>query len=274
MSPKYDNRPARVITLASGKGGVGKTNIAVNLSLALSRLRRRSMLVDCDLGLANAAIMMGLQATDTIDGMVDGSLSLDEIVIDGPDALFVIPGSSGGGAVPSLDVAARRRLGQAFRPHVRSLDYVIVDTPTGNAPETLGLIADADMILLVVSPEPTAFMDAYATAKRLTLDHGTKEISIVANMVENEGAGRDLFRRFSDVAARFLATELRFMGSVPRDEHVRAAVMRKRCCIQAFPQAPASLALGRLARTLDILDIPARPGGARFFGMEALLGAH
>ena len=188
--------------------------------------------------------------------------------------MFVIPGASGGASSPRLDEAARRRLGDAFRPHVRSLDYVIVDTATGAAPDTLELVANSDMILLVVSPEPTAFMDAYATAKRLTLDHGAKEISLVANMVDSESAGRDLFRRFNDVAARFLPTELRFMGSVPRDEHVRAAVMRKRCCIQAFPDAPASLALGRLARTLDFLDIPATRGGARFFGMEALLGAH
>lgn len=274
MSFMLSNRTARVITLASGKGGVGKTNIAVNLSLALSRLRRRSMLVDCDLGLANAAIMMGLQAADTLEDVVDGSLSLDEIVIDGPDAVFVIPGASGGGSTPRIDEAARRRLGDAFRPHVRSLDYVIVDTATGAAPDTLELVANSDMILLVVAPEPTAFMDAYATAKKLTLDHGATEISIVANLVDSEAAGRDLFRRFSDVAARFLKTELRFMGSIPRDEHVRAAVMRKRCCIQAFPQAPASLALGRLARTIDILDMPPAHGGARFFGMEALLGAH
>ena len=274
MSFMQSHRTARVITLASGKGGVGKTNIAVNLALALSRLRRRSMLVDCDMGLANAAIMMGLQAADTIEDVVDGSLSLDEIVVDGPDSVFVVPGSSGGDGIPTLDGAARRRLGEAFRPHVRSLDYVIVDTATGAGPDTLDLVASSDMILLVVAPEPTAFMDAYATAKRLTLDHGAAEISIVANLVDSETAGRDLFRRFSDVAARFLSTELRFMGSVPRDEHVRAAVMRKRCCIQAFPDAPASRALGRLARTIDILDMPASEGGARFFGMEALLGAH
>jgi flagellar biosynthesis protein FlhG len=274
MTPRSSDRSARVIALASGKGGVGKTNIAVNLSLALSRMRRRSMLVDCDLGLANAAIMMGLQATDTIEDVVDGRLSLDEIVVDGPDTVFVIPGASASDSTPRLDGAARRRLGAAFRPHRRSLDYVIVDTATGAASDTLELVADSDMILLVVAPEPTAFMDAYATAKRLTLDHRASEISIVANLVENEAAGRDLFRRFRDVASRFLSTELRFMGSIPRDAHVHAAVMRKRCCIQAFPDAPASLALGRLARTIDFLDMPASEGGARFFGMEALLGAH
>lgn len=274
MSINRNHRSARVISLASGKGGVGKTNIAVNLSLALSRMRRRSMVVDCDMGLANAAIMMGLQANETIDDVVSGSLSLDEIVVDGPEAVFVIPGSTGGDGATNLDRADRRRLASAFRPHARSLDYVIVDTATGNAPDTLELIADADMILLLISPEPTAFMDAYSTAKRLTLEQGVREISIVANMVESEAAGRDLFRRFSDVAARFISTELRFMGSVPRDEHVRAAVIRKRCCLQAFPHSAASLALGRLARTIDFLDMGATEGGSRFFGMEALLGAH
>jgi flagellar biosynthesis protein FlhG len=244
MKTMHRTRSARVISLASGKGGVGKTNIAVNLSLALSRLRRRSMVVDCDMGLANAALMMGLKANETIDDVVSGSLSLDEIVVDGPEAVFVIPGSTGGDGATSLDPAARRRLAAAFRPHARSLDYVIVDTATGNAPDTLDLVADADMVLLVISPEPTAFMDAYATAKRLTLEQGVREIAIVANMVDNEAAGRDLFRRFSDVAARFLTTEFRF------------------------------IALGRLARTIDFLDLTPGDGGARFFGMEALLGVH
>jgi flagellar biosynthesis protein FlhG len=273
MNRKSD-RAARVISLASGKGGVGKTNIAVNLSLSLSRLRRRSMLVDCDLGLANAAIMMGLNVAETIEDVVDGSLSLDEIVVDGPDALFVVPGGSGGDAALALDLSVRRRLADAFRPHRRSLDYVIVDTPSGAAPDTLDLVAASDMILLVVSPEPTAFMDAYATAKMLTLDHGATQISVVSNMVDDIAAGHDLFRRFRDVAARFLPSELDFLGSIPRDDRVRLAVMRKRCCVEVFPDAAASQALGRLARTIDALQLPARQGGDCFFGMEALIGAY
>ena len=266
------DRSARVITLASGKGGVGKTNIAVNLSLALSRMGRRSMLVDCDLGLANAALMMGLSVSDTIEDVVSGHLTIDEIVVDGPDALFVVSGAAGG-PVHSLDLDLRRRLADAFRPHRRSLDYVIVDTPSGASPETLDMVAASDMILLAVSPEPTAFMDAYATAKLLTHDHGATEIAVVASMVDDEAAGRDLFRRFRDVAARFLPTTFDFMGSVPRDDLVRLAVMGKRCCIESFPHAPASVALGRLARTIDERGIVAVEGGDCFFGMEALVGA-
>jgi flagellar biosynthesis protein FlhG len=132
---------------------------------------------------------------------------------------------------------------------------VIVDTPSGAAPDTLDLVAASDMILLVVSPEPTAFMDAYATAKMLTLDHGATQISVVSNMVDDIAAGHDLFRRFRDVAARFLPSELDFLGSIP-------------------PDAAASQALGRLARTIDALQLPARQGGDCFFGMEALIGAY
>jgi flagellar biosynthesis protein FlhG len=267
----FPDRTARVITLASGKGGVGKTNIAANLALALSRLRRRSLLVDCDLGLGNAATVMGLSVSDTIETILSGHMALDEIVIEGPESVFVVPGDSG--TTNRLDLDVRRRLADAFRPHRRSLDYVIVDTPSGAAPDTLDLIAASDMVLLVVAPEPTAFMDAYATAKLLTFDHGVREIAIVANLVDDAAAGRELFRKFRDVAARFLDTRFQFVGSIPRDDKVRLAVMRKRCCIEAFPDAMASSALTRIARTIDDMEWPLGEGGDCFFGMEALLVA-
>lgn len=266
------DRSARVIALASGKGGVGRTNIAINLSLGLSRLRRRTMLVDCDLGLANAALMMGLSVNDTIEDVVGGRLSLDEIVIDGPDAVFVVSGDCGGKAT-RIDLDFRVRLADAFRPHRNSLDYVVLDTPSGAAPETLDLIAAADMILLVVSPEPAAFMDAYATAKMLHLEHGVREIAIVTSMVHGDIAGRDLFRRFRDVAARFLDVDLDYLGAVPRDEAVRSAVMAKRCVVEAYPLAPSAISLTRLARTIDQQSVAASQSGDCFFGMEALLGA-
>lgn len=266
-------RTARVLSVASGKGGVGKTNLAVNLSLALSRRHRRSMLVDCDFGLANAAIMMGIKAQETIEDVVGGHMSLDEIVIDGPDALFVVPGSAGGVPTHGLDLSVRRRLADAFRPHRRSLDYVVVDTPSGASPDTLDLVAAADFTLLVVSPEPTAFMDAYATAKMLTVDHGVTRIGVVSNLVEDEAAGRDLFRRLRDVAARFLPLEMLYVGSIPRDDSIRKAVMRKRCVLEAFPLSQAARSLNRLAGTIEDLGIATNAGGDCFFGMEALLGA-
>jgi flagellar biosynthesis protein FlhG len=263
-------RNARVIALASGKGGVGKTNLAVNLTLALARAGRRAMLVDCDLGVANAAILLGLNAALTIEDYIAGQVPLESVVAEGPSGMLVVPGGSGNGAMPVIERAERRRLADGFRPYADSLDYLIVDSPSGIARQTLSVMAASDRVLLVLSAEPTAFMDAYATLKLLTLEHGCTNISVVANMVDHEAAGRELFRRFRDVAARFLPSEPHYLGSVPRDEHVRVAVLHKRACVEAFPEARASTAMMRLARALDQLAMPVALGGQRFFGMEAV----
>jgi len=263
-------RSARVIALASGKGGVGKTHLAVNLALAFARMGRRSMLVDCDLGLANAAILLGLNAEVTLEDFVSGRIPLEAVVTEGPGGMLFVPGGNGIGAPPPIERAERRRMADGFRPYADAIDYMVIDAPSGISRQTMGVVAASDRVLLVLSGEPTAFVDAYATLKLLALDHGCHSVAVVTNMVEHDGAGRELFRRFRDVAARFLPCELEHLGSIPRDEHLRHAVMAKRPFLDAYPQARASAAMMRLARAIDDLAVPAGAGGTRFFGLEVL----
>jgi flagellar biosynthesis protein FlhG len=257
-----------VVSVTSGKGGVGKTSIAVNLSLALARSGKRTLLADCDLGLANAALLLGINPAVTIDDVIEGRLSPDEVIVEGPHDLHLLPGGSGIGSVRQFSDDVRRKISAGLRPWSRMTDFVIVDTPTGASNATLDLVATADLVLLVLSGEPTAFMDAYATVKMLTLEHGVQGISVIANMVQNDAEGRALFARFHDVVSRFLPTQLDLIGSVPADPHMRDAVMHKKACVDAYPQAHASAAFGRLAATLSDRSIAASPSGARFFGME------
>ena len=273
MNSRRD-RNARVIAVTSGKGGVGKTNLSVNLAAALARMGRRTMLVDGDIGLANANILLGLNAGTTIADIIGRGAPMDEVVIEGPAGLQVVPGHSGSGFTLAMPPAERRRLADAFRPYADRLDHLIVDTASGITPEGLELVADSDTVLLVLSDEPTAFMDAYAMVKVLSSEYGCTEIAVVTNMVESDQSGRALFGHFRDVVERFLPTELTHLGSIPRDNHVREAVFRKRCLVEAFPGARASAAFGRLAKTVAERDAPAREGGSRFFGLEeALSGA-
>lgn len=267
-------RSARVIAVTSGKGGVGKTNVSVNLSVALARLGKQAMLVDGDVGLANANILLGLNARATIADVLARDCRVAEIVQEGPAGMKLVPGHSGGGLDPALRAADRERLALAFRPLAGSFDHVLVDTATGISADALGFAAASDLILLVLSAEPTAFMDAYQLVKVLALDHGRTELSVVTNMVDDEIAGRQLFRHFEEVVSRFLPTTLSHLGSIPRDEHVREAVLRKRCCIEAFPESRASAAFARVARALTDTVLPITQGGDRFFGMETLCGAH
>jgi len=269
------NRPedrARVIAFASGKGGVGKTNIAVNLSVALARMKRRTMLMDCDFGMANAAIMLGINSAIDLERFAAGTADLDDVTLAGPSGLHLVPGGSAGNLPPSR-FRLRRRLALEMRSRAHALDYVIVDTPSGCSPQGVSTIVDADRVILIVSAEPTAFMDAYAMLKLLALEYECKSVSVICNMVDDENAGRELFNRFNDVATRFLASELDFLGSVPRDEHMRAAVFRKRACLDAFPESRASAALLHIARALDSRTIAAASGGERFFAMEAMQDA-
>lgn len=265
-------RNARVIAVTSGKGGVGKTNVSVNLSVALARMGKQAMLVDGDVGLANANILLGVNADATIADLIARDCGMSDVVREGPAGMKLVPGHSGAGLGLAGD--GRRRLAKAFRPYAGLMDHVLVDTASGIAPEAMELVATSDVILLVLSSEPTAFMDAYQLVKVLALEHGRTEVSVVTNMVDNEESGRQLFRHFEEVVRRFLPTRLSHVGSIPRDHHVREAVLRKRCCIEAFPESKASAAFTKVARRLCEQALPLTEGGHRFFGMEALHGAH
>lgn len=267
-------RNARVITVASGKGGVGKSNVSVNLSVALARLGQRVMLVDCDMGLANANILLGVNGAWTLGDVLGHQCSMSDILKRGPGGILLAPGHSGTGTGSRLPERERQRLADAFQPFADELDYVLVDTGSGIAPDTLGIIAASDSILLVLSGEPTAFMDAYALVKALSVKHGCERVAVVTNMVADEAAGQYLFERFRTVIGRFLDVALDHLGSIPEDRHLRDAVLRKRCCLEAFPSSRASRAFRRIADTIAARDLPRIAGGHRFFGMEALHGAH
>ena len=274
MSIAANGRNARVIAVTSGKGGVGKTNVSVNLAVALARLGKQAMLVDGDVGLANANILLGLNATATIADVLARDASVDDVVQEGPSGMMLVPGHSGSGFSPSLAASDRQRLARAFRPYAASFDHVLVDTATGISTEALALVGTSDIVLLVLSSEPTAFMDAYQLVKALAFEHDRTDICVVTNMVDDDPSGRKLFDHFDEVVRRFLPTRLTHLGSIPRDERVREAVLRKRCCLEAFPDSRASAAFARLARAVSEISLPFTEGGERFFGMEALNAAH
>jgi flagellar biosynthesis protein FlhG len=267
-------RTARVIAIASGKGGAGKTNVSVNLAVALARLGRRTMLVDGDVGLANADILLGMEGKYSIADVAAKERDLAEVACSGPAGVMLVPGHSGLGMGGGLGESARAGLADAFRPYARDVDDVIVDTGGGLAGDGLSLVAASDLVLVVLTTEPTSFVDAYALVKALTMRHGCSRYAILTNRVASDTDGRALFKRFEDVVEQFLPVHLDHLGSIPEDNYLRDAVYAKRCCVEAFPSAPASAAFARLARRLEGLELPGMPGGQRFFGLEAHHGAY
>lgn len=267
-------RTARVIAVTSGKGGAGKTNVSVNLGVALAKLGRKTVLVDCDVGLANANILLGVDTERTIADIAARERGLAEVSCAGPSGLMLVPGHSGTALGGGLADDARAGLAAAFRPYAEDMDEVIVDTGGGMAGEGLSLVAASDMILIVLANEPTAFMDAYALLKGLNLRHGCAAFGIVTNRVRCEADGRALFDRFERVVEQFLPVHLDYLGSIPDDPYLKDAVFAKRCCVEAFPSSPASAAFARLARRIAARDVPLLPGGHHFFGLEVSHGAH
>jgi flagellar biosynthesis protein FlhG len=270
---KEVKRTARVIAVASGKGGAGKTNISVNLAVALARLGRRTMLVDCDVGLANADILLGVESEHSIADVALKDRALADVACSGPGGMMLVPGHSGLGLGGGLGETARAGLAAAFRPYARDMDDVIVDTGGGLAGEGLSLVSASDLVLVVLTSEPTSFVDAYSLVKALSLRHGCSRFAVITNRVAHDADGLALFKRFERVVEQFLPVHLDHLGSIPEDAYLRDAVFAKRCCVEAFPSAPASTAFARLARRLSRLDLPSLPGGHTFFGLEALHGA-
>lgn len=241
---------ARIIAVASGKGGAGKTNVSVNLAVAFARLGGRTMLVDCDMGLANAAILLGMPSAWTIGDLLSGRCGVEDLLQRGPAGLQFLPGHSGTGSGSTLSAAERGRLLEALRPYARRYDHIVIDTGGGIEASSLALVAAADTPLIVLTPEPTSFVDAYAMVKALNVSHGTPSFEIVANMVPHDLAARALFDKFRAIVTRFIDVDLIYAGAIPADPFVREAVLRKRCVVEAFPGAPAARAFAALARRM------------------------
>lgn len=253
-------RRAHIIAVASGKGGVGKTQVAVNLSIALAARNYRILLFDLDMGLANADLVLGLESSATWSDLFGGRRELDDIIMAGPGGMDFMPGSSGVARMASLSEFERHQLLSAIRRLETRYDLIVLDCGAGISPNVLTFAAAADTILVVTTPEPTAITDAYAAIKAFVWDQQNRRgagqdaagIGLIVNMAESRREGRDTFERLAGVAARFLHLPVNDYGYILLDEHVPAAVRQRRPVILQYPRCSACTCLmattARLAR--------------------------
>ncbi|MFP4079555.1 MAG: MinD/ParA family protein [Ectothiorhodospira sp.] len=267
--PRDRLKPVRVIAVSSGKGGVGKTNVSVNLSTALSRAGRNVMLMDADLGLANVDVLLGLQPRLNLSHVLEGECGLDEVIIEGPDGISIVPAASGIARMAELEPAQHVGIIRAFSELNSPLDVLVVDTAAGLHDSVTSFCRAAQEVLVVVCDEPASITDAYALIKVLYRDHGIRRFRILANMVRNEqeDEGRSLFRKLTAVCERFLDDVLLdYLGSIPHDDYLRKAVQRRRSVVEAFPSSPSARAFGALGRRIDQWPMPqGARGGIEFF---------
>lgn len=265
------SRP-RVLPVASGKGGVGKSSIAVNLGITLARQGRRVCVLDADTGLANVNILLGLRPEKGLAEVLAGECSIEEILLEGPHGLKIIPGASGIREFVELSPARQRRLVTELARIERRFDDLIVDTAAGIGDTTLDFLTAGDRILLVITPEPTSLTDAFSLLK-LLLRRQQVDCGVVVNMVSGIDEARTVFQRFSAAVEKYLKSTVRFLGFIQRDESLRSAVTLQHPVALFGEEDPSARPFRRLARSLATDSFnPARGHSLSRFWMRQLVG--
>jgi flagellar biosynthesis protein FlhG len=238
------------LAITGSKGGVGKSNLALNLAVALGRWGRRVLLVDGDLGLANLDVLMGLVPDRTVEHLVRGEADLNEVLAEGPEGVRVLPAASGVPDLARLDEAARGRLLTRLAEGAGMVDDVLVDTGAGLGDATLALQLAASRVVVVTTPEPTSLVDAYASLKVLWNADRNKTVDLVVNAARDEEEADRAHEQIARAASHFLGRAPGRLGAVYRDPKVAEAVRRQRPVLELYPDCPASRCYERIATRL------------------------
>lgn len=258
--------PVRVISITSGKGGVGKSTVAVNLGVALAKLGKRVLLLDADLGLANINILLGFESAATLQQVIEGRASLADVVVHHESGCDIIPAASGVQELTSLNETSRLALVAAVDSLGDSYDYMLVDTAAGIGDNVMYFNLAAEDIIVVIDPEPTSLTDAYALIKVLSSTHGVHQFFVLANRTTAAVDGRDIYAQLAAATDKFLKVSLKYLGSVADDESVSEAIIAQKALLNLYPGSRASLDISKLARKLDgEKRIPRPSGGLQFF---------
>ena len=264
-------RPVQVIAVTGGKGGVGKTNVSINLAVSMAKQGRKVVLMDADLGLANIDVLLGLSPKHNLSDVMAGSATLDDILLEGPEGVRIIPASSGTQAMVSMSTMEHAGLIRAFSNLHYPLDVLIIDTAAGISDSVVSFVRAAQEILLVVCDEPSSITDAYALMKLMSRDYQIDRFKVLANMTHSEQEGQAMFNKLASVSERFLDVTLQYMGQVPFDAHLRKAVKRQKVLVLDSPSSPAAIAYQRLAHKVMQWPVARTPRGHLEFFVENLL---
>lgn len=254
------SKSPHVIAITGGKGGVGKTSIAINLAIALSRTGSKVCLFDGDTSLANINVMLGLYPGFTLEHLFTGERSIQEIVITGPEGIQIVPGASGIASCVELDVGQQQRLVTSIRSIEKHYDYLLVDTAAGIGPTVLHFIAASQVAIIVITTEPTSLTDAFSLLKVLKRRGYRRKVQIIVNMATNPSQAKKAYSRFSQAVDKYLSLRTEYLGSVWMDESMRNAVSTQRP-VALFPKTdPSARCFYRMAESIEYLfEQPSTP---------------
>ncbi|CAG1065559.1 Flagellum site-determining protein YlxH [uncultured bacterium] len=265
------NSGTRVMAVSSGKGGVGKTNSVVNLAIGFTRMGKKVLLLDADLGLGNLDVLLGLAPRYNISHLLSGERSINEVLVEGPEGIMILPASSGVHELTDLGTEERIALASHLETLGDAFDIMMIDTGAGISSNVLFFNMSAQEIVVVVTPEPTSITDAYALMKVMFQRHGERRFRLLVNSVRTRKEGIEVFRKISLAAERFLGVSVEFLGSVLQDDNVNRSVIRQKAVMELYPQTKASQCYQEIAR--EICELPVQSGlkgGMQFFWRQFL----
>jgi flagellar biosynthesis protein FlhG len=255
----------RTIAVTGGKGGVGKTCMAVNMATALAQSGQKVLLLDGDLGLSSVDVMLGLTPRYTLEQLLSGERQLQDIILKSPDGVQIVPAASGVARMAALSASEHAAIIHAFATLPAAVDVLVIDTAPGIGESVLRFCAASQQLLVVVCDEPTSLTDAYALIKVLNRTHQVKRFHVLANRVRS-GEGAALFKRLQRVTDRYLEVNLQFAGEIPDDAAQVKSVRAQRALLDAFPGSAAAKAIKKLAASFlegPRSEVPS--GGLEFF---------
>jgi len=269
-------RYPRVISVSSGKGGVGKTNVVANLGVALTQLGKRVFVLDAELGLANVDILLGLTPRYTIEHLFKRQKTLKEILIKGPGGMFIMPASSGTPELAALNAGQKFHLLDEFEQLADHLDILLIDGGAGISPNVLFFNMAAQETVTIVTPEPTSIASAYTLIRILSTKYSRRNFSILVNLASDEEEAQQAFQElFLHVDQCLKSPSLEYLGFIPFDRRICEAVKLQKTVLEIFPQCPVSQRFRELAQL--ILDKPIsrkERGNVQFFSRSLLRSAN
>ena len=255
---------SRVLAIASGKGGVGKTNVAANLALCLAAAKKRVLLLDADISLGNLDLVLNVRSRYNISHVISGQKNLEDIIQAGPEGLRIICGASGLDRLADIDEQEQHRVLGHLSGLQEDSDIILIDNAAGISASVVNFCLAADHVLVVTTPDPTAMTDAYGMIKVLVRKQYAGPISVVVNMARDTADGKRTYQRLADVAKRFLQADLYYAGVLLKDEHLCAAVRARKPVVLAYPRSPISSAFSALAARVGGTEYGRRSQGGFF----------
>jgi flagellar biosynthesis protein FlhG len=261
----------RVITVTSGKGGVGKTAVVANVAIALAKMDKKVLIIDADLGLANIDVVFGLTPRYNLNHFFSEERGLDEIMIEGPHGIRILPAGSGVQQFTHLDSGQQMRFMDELDSLHGFFDVVLIDTEAGISENVTYFSVAAQDILMVTTPDPTAITDAYALMKLLSTRYHQKNFSLIVNSVSDADEGLEVYQKLTTVANRYLAISIDYLGCIPFDKRVRESIRRQQPMVELYPGSKVTNAFEGFAKSLSDLPDAVQPKGTIQFFWKQLM---